>query len=133
MKKESARKPNSQPTGCAIYARTATVKKPNEHNSITWQVGKCNRFAKGTGWIVKEDCIFTDSGKSGLNLSSGLRDLLRIIAGDSQSIGVLLCTSIDRIARDTSLAIRIQRSLEEYGVDIRFVDSDDSSPSTKST
>jgi hypothetical protein len=32
---------------CAIYPRMATLKKPNEVNSIAQQVGSCKRFAKG--------------------------------------------------------------------------------------
>jgi hypothetical protein len=35
------KKPGSQPLRCAIYARTATVKKPDEDNSITEQVERC--------------------------------------------------------------------------------------------
>jgi len=37
---------------------------------------------------------------------------------------VLLCTSSDRIARDTSLVIRIHKILKKYGVEIRFAEPD---------
>jgi hypothetical protein len=40
------KKPGSQPLRCAIYARTATVKKPDEDNSITQQVERWKRLAK---------------------------------------------------------------------------------------
>ena len=49
MRKKPADKPYSQPLLCAIYARTATVKIPSENNSITHQVAKCKRFARGRG------------------------------------------------------------------------------------
>jgi hypothetical protein len=40
------KKPGSQPLRCAIYARTATVKKPDEDNSITEQVEGANASPK---------------------------------------------------------------------------------------
>ncbi len=103
------KKPGSQPLRCAIYARTATVKKPDEDNSITQQVERCKRLAKEKEWIVSDDSIFADSGQSGLKVNSGLKDLMRIAAVNPKPFDVLLCTSIDRIARDTDLVIRIHK------------------------
>jgi DNA invertase Pin-like site-specific DNA recombinase len=114
------KKPGSQPLRCAIYARTATVKKPDEDNSITQQVERCKRLAKEKGWIVSDEYIFTDSGQSGLRLNSGLKDLMRIAAVNPKPFDALLCTSIDRIARDTDLVIRTQKALKGIGVGIRF-------------
>lgn len=116
------KKPGSQPLRCAIYARTATVKKPDEVNSTTQQVGRCKRFAKREGWFVSDDYIFTDSGQSGLTENSGLKDLMRIAGASPKPFDVFLCTSIDRIARDTDLAIRINEALKEFGVEIRFAE-----------
>ena len=93
--KKAAHKPRSQPTRCAIYARTATEKQASEDNSIAQQVATCQRFAKRKGWIVREECIFTDSGKSGLRANLGLKNLLRIAAINPKSFDVLLCTGID--------------------------------------
>jgi DNA invertase Pin-like site-specific DNA recombinase len=120
MKKDAPRS-SIQQTCCAIYARGATVKKPDQHNSISRQVAKCKRFAKENGWIVWEDCIFTDSGKSGLKVNSGLKDLIRVAASNPKPFEVLLCTATDRIARDTSIVNRIYETLTKCGVDIRFV------------
>jgi DNA invertase Pin-like site-specific DNA recombinase len=120
--KETAHYPCSQPTRCAIYARTATVKKPNEGNSLTEQVSRCKRFAEGKEWVVREDCIFTDSGQSGLKVNSGLTDLIRIAATNPKPFEVLLCTATDRIARDMNLVIRIHETLKTFGVDIRFAE-----------
>ena len=119
------KKPGSQPLRCAIYARTATVKKPEEDNSITQQVGRCNRFAKEKEWIVSDDSIFADSGQSGLKVNSGLKDLMRIAAVNPKPFDVLLCTSIDRIARDTDLVIRIHEGLKAFGVEIHFTEHSD--------
>lgn len=121
MKKQ----PGSQPLRCAIYARTATVKKPDEDNSITEQVERCKGFAKEKDWIVSDDYIFTDSGQSGLRVNSGLKDLMRVAAFNPKPFDVLLCTSIDRIARDTDLANRINEALKEFGVEIRFAEPGD--------
>lgn len=112
--------PCCDPPRCAIYARTATVTKPSERNSLTRQIRRCIRFAKGNGWAVKEDCIFTDSGKSGLKVNSGLQDLLRIAAVKPKPFDVLLCSSGERIARDDDLSIRIHKALKAFGVQIRF-------------
>jgi DNA invertase Pin-like site-specific DNA recombinase len=120
------KKPGRQPLSCAIYSRTATVKEPNEVNSITHQVEKCKQFAKEKGWIVSDDYIFTDSGKSGLRVNSGLKDLMRIAAVNPRPFAVLLCISIDRIARDTDLVIRIHKALKRFGVEIRFAELGDS-------
>ena len=119
------KKPGSQPLRCAIYARTATVKKSDEINSITQQVERCKRFAREKEWIVSDEYIFTDSGKSGLRVNSGLRDLMRIVAVNPKPFDVLLCISIDRIARDTDLVIRIHKALKRFGVEIRFAEVGD--------
>lgn len=123
-------KPPSQPTRCAIYARTATVKQANEYNSIAKQLAKCRRFAKRKGWIVREECIFTDSGKSALRANLGLKNLLRIAAINPKSFDVLLCTSIDRIARDTGLAVRVHMALRKEGIEIQYAELDDSATSS---
>src|SRR5260370_11327914 len=122
MKKRTPQDQGSQPIRCAIYARTATVKKPNENNSIAQQVAKCKRFAKRKEWIVSEDCIFTDSGQSGSSMNSGLKDVMGIAAVNPKPFDVLLCNSTDRIARDASLAIRIHVTLKKYGVEVVFAE-----------
>jgi DNA invertase Pin-like site-specific DNA recombinase len=119
------KKPASQSLRCAIYARTATVKKPDEVNSITQQVKRCKCFAKEKEWIVSDDYIFTDSGKSGLRVNSGLKDLMRIAAVNPKPFDVLLCTSIDRIARDVDLAIQIHEVLKRLDVEICFAETSD--------
>jgi DNA invertase Pin-like site-specific DNA recombinase len=124
MKKKPAGRPRSQPIRCAIYARTATVKAPTEDNSISHQVATCKHFARGNGWTVGKNCIFTDSGHSGLTVNSALKDLMRSVAVNPKPFEVLLCTSNDRIARDTSLLIRIHKTLKKYGVEIRFAEPD---------
>ena len=119
------KKPGSQPLRCAIYARTATVKKPDEDNSIPQQAERCKRFAKEQGWIVSDDSIFADSGQSGLRINSVLKDLMRIAAVNPKPFDVLLCNSIDRIARDTDLVIRIHNGLKAFGVEIHFTEHGD--------
>ena len=119
------KKPGSQPLRCAIYARTATVKKPDEDNSITQQVERCKRLAKEKEWIVSDVSIFADSGQSGLKVNSGLKDLMRIAAVNPKPFDVLLCTSIDRIARDIDLVIRIHEGLKAFGVEIHFTEHSD--------
>jgi DNA invertase Pin-like site-specific DNA recombinase len=102
--------------------------KPDEANFITQQVGRCTRFAKRKGWFVSDDYIFTDSGQSGLKMNSGLKNLMRIAAVNPKPFDVFLCTSIDRIARDTDLAIRINEALKEFGVEIRVAELVDNEP-----
>jgi DNA invertase Pin-like site-specific DNA recombinase len=120
--KKDAQTPSIQETRCAIYARSATVKKPDQDNSISRQVAKCKRFAKENGWIVWEDCIFTDSGQSGLKVNSALRALMRLARTDPKRFDVLLCTGIDRIARDPDIVFQIHEVLKERRVEIRFVE-----------
>ena len=122
MKKKGIQRLASQPSPCAIYARTATVKQAHEDNSIPQQVRACKRYAKRSGWIVRKEFIFTDSGKSGLSANLGLKHLLRIAAVRPKPFDVLLCTAIDRIARDTRLVIRVHTALKEHGVEIRFAE-----------
>jgi DNA invertase Pin-like site-specific DNA recombinase len=119
------KKPGSQTFCCAIYALAATVKEPDQVNSISQQVERCKRFAKEKEWIFSDDSTFTDSGKSGLRVNSGLKDLMRIAAVNPKPFNVMLCTSIDRIARDTDLVIRIQKALKRFGVGIRLTEHDD--------
>ena len=119
------KKPGRQPLHCAIYTRTAAVKEPDEVNSIIQQVERCKRFAKEKEWIVSEDYIFTDSGKSRLTVNSGLKDLMHIAAVNPKPFDVVLCTSTDRITRDADLAIRIHEVLNNYSVEIYFADIGD--------
>ena len=119
------KKLGSQPLRCAIYARTATVIEPDEVNSITQQVERCKCFAKEQEWIVSDNSIFADSGQSGLRVNSGLKDLMRIAAVNPKPFDVLLCTSMDRIARDTDLVIRIHKALKRIGVGIRLTEHGD--------
>jgi hypothetical protein len=125
MNKKTIHKPPNQPTRCAIYARTATLKQATEHNSIAQQVATCKRFAKRKGWIVRNDSIFTDSGKSGLSVNLDLKALLRIAAISPKSFDVLVCTAIDRIARDTGLVIRVHGALKKHGVEICLAELDE--------
>jgi DNA invertase Pin-like site-specific DNA recombinase len=101
------------------------VKESDEANSITHQVERCKRFAKEKEWIVSDEYIFTDSGQSGLRVNSGLKDLMRIAAIHPKPFDILLCTSIDRIARDTDLVIRIHKGLKAFGVEIHFTEHGD--------
>lgn len=58
-------------------------------------------------------------------MNSGLKDLMRVAAINPKPFDVLLCTSTDRIARDTSLSIRIHEALKKYGVEICFAEISD--------
>ena len=122
MERKTSHKTLSQQIRCGIYARTATVKQASGDNSIAQQVRACKRFAKRNGWIVREECIFADSGKSGLGANLGLKDLLRIAAVRPKPFDVLLCAAIDRIARDTGLVIGVHSALKKHGVEIRFAE-----------
>jgi DNA invertase Pin-like site-specific DNA recombinase len=128
MKKKTTHKPPSRRSLCAIYARAATVKQASKDNSIAQQVAACKRFAKGNGWIVRKDSVFTDSGKSGLSVNPALKELLRIAAANSKSFDVLLCTTIDRIGRDTGLVMRIHEMLKQHGVEVCFAELGSFSP-----
>ena len=119
---KDAPKSSIQQTCCAIYARSATVKRPDQDNSISRQVAKCKRFARENGWIVWEDCIFTDSGQSGLKINSALRALMRVARNNPKRFDVLLCTGIDRIARQPDLVFQVHEALKERRVEIRFVE-----------
>lgn len=125
MRKKDTTGRFGQPIRCAIYARSATVKKPNEQNSISRQIAECKRFAEVKKWIIWENCIFTDSGQSGLKLNSGLRELMRAAGADPKQFDVLLCTGVDRIARDSGLVFRIDELLKKQGVEIWSVESGD--------
>ena len=48
-----------------------------------------------------------------------------IAAVNPKPFDVLLCTSIDRIARDTDLVIRIHKGLKAFGVEIHFTEHGD--------
>jgi DNA invertase Pin-like site-specific DNA recombinase len=125
MRKNTSRR-SSQPTRCAIYARSATVKKPNEQNSITRQIAECTRFAKGKNWVIWEDCIFTDSGQSGLKVNSGLKELMRAAEANTKHFDVMLCTGVHRVARDSDLVFRIHKRLKEHGVEMWFAETGES-------
>ena len=54
---------------CACYLRTASDMA--RQASLEDQERLCQKFADGHGWIVPEECIYIDAGKSGTSAVGG--------------------------------------------------------------
>jgi DNA invertase Pin-like site-specific DNA recombinase len=106
---------------CAIYTRCATVEVGAE--SIKRQQQSCRAAATQNGWIVLENHIYTDLGRSGNTLSgrAALDALLAAARTNPRPFDRLLVEEGARLARDLSIVIKLVAELNGLGVQVHIV------------
>ncbi len=110
---------NTPPQRVAIYTRSAaTTTNPDSlkdqerrcREAIAEQIPECT---------VAEDCIFQDSGASGLtSRRPGLEALLKKAAESPQPFSCLFVDSVSMIGRSWSVVLLILDTLRSHGVDV---------------
>jgi hypothetical protein len=109
---------------CGIYARSALM-VPNEGN-VRNQIAECRRIAQEKGWLVVDDCIRFDAGRSGTSVAGrpGLRELLALAESEPRPFEVLLCESVSRLSRTLSDILAIDDTLRRNRIQLSFVDDE---------
>ena len=103
---------------CSIYARFSSDRQSPE--SIADQVRKCREFARGKGWDVLDDHIYSDEAISGATMErAGLQRLLA--AALRNAFDIVLVDDTSRLSRQLSDAINLSDRLRFAGVRLVFV------------
>jgi DNA invertase Pin-like site-specific DNA recombinase len=105
---------------CAIYTRCATVEGGAE--SIKRQEQSCRAAATQNGWIVLDNHVYTDLGRSGNTLSgrSALDALLAAARTNPRPFDHLLVEEGSRLARNLSIVVKILPELSGLGVQVHL-------------
>ncbi len=104
------------PKRAIVYTRVSTDKQVESGISLDDQIERTIQAAEMRGWTVTER--MSDEGKSGRKLSSrpGLRAALDAL--DSGEADVLVCASVDRLARSVIDLGQIMRRADANGWDL---------------
>jgi DNA invertase Pin-like site-specific DNA recombinase len=95
----------------AVYARYSTDRQSPV--SIEDQIRKCREYAKGRGWEVLEDHIYTNEA---ISAASGERPAFKTLLDLAYSgvppFDVILVDDTSRLARDIADAMRLYQRLK---------------------
>jgi DNA invertase Pin-like site-specific DNA recombinase len=107
---------------CAIYARTATTTSAEIDAGIVEQIDRCREAAKKNGWVVAEDFVRTDHGRSGTSMQerNGLNELIALAATTPRPFDKLICASTNRLARNLTIAGTLIETFTRNGVSLHF-------------
>ena len=117
---------STEPIRCAIYARTASEPQTKNDAAADEQIERCREAARKNGWVVVDDCVRIDRGKSGTSMQgrSGLLELIALAATRPRPFDYLICVSTDRVARNLDTAGVIIGTLTFNDVRLYFVSGD---------
>jgi site-specific DNA recombinase len=106
-----------KPKRAAIYARTATVKKEHEHNSLAGQIDGCTEYIMKQGYLLSQDHIYEEVF-TGLQYEdrpafTRLREAMK-----RHEIDVVIVYTLDRIARNMALVEAFIAEAESFGIKI---------------
>lgn len=104
-----------------IYARVSTDE--TKQASIPDQITMARRWLEGAGYIVTDDCIFTDEMSRQVWQRPGLQRMLRKIMTDAH-VGALCVWQFSRLYYGNEQRLRIYRVLKKHKV--RLFDKDGS-------
>ena len=106
------------PQTAIIYARSAN---DDGHRSLNTQISACGAYADQNGLLVKD--ILSEAKVSGLSSTNrpGLSELFQRVGNGE--VDTVLCTSIDRLARDQKEAEEVLDRLTKLGVSLQTVTS----------
>jgi DNA invertase Pin-like site-specific DNA recombinase len=116
-KEPNTNNPASAPR-CATYTRCATVE--GGADSTQRQRQSCRAAATKNGWIVLENHIYTDLGRSGNTLPgrAALDALLAAASTNPRPFDHLLVEESSRFARNLSIVVEIVAELNGLGVQV---------------
>jgi len=109
---------------CASYLRIACDTAGQA--ALEDQEQHCRRFAEEHGWIVPDEHVYTDAGKSGTSLAGrdGLNSLIIAAKKQPNSFRMVLVEETSRLARNPKDVFDIVNALALYGVHVYFINQD---------
>jgi site-specific DNA recombinase len=117
------------PTRVAIYSRSACATTSSV--ALADQERNCREHAEKQGWVVLEDFVRSDVGKSGRTLQyrNGLNELLAAAQVKPCPFDVLVVDDYSRLSRSLKDILHLAETLKSRGVKLYIVsqhlDSDD--------
>jgi DNA invertase Pin-like site-specific DNA recombinase len=106
---------------CAIYARCASIETgANPIPSILRQQLSCRAAATKNGWIVLENYIYADLGRSGNTGRPALDALLAAARANPRPFDHLLVEEGSRLARNLSILVKILAELNGLGIKVHL-------------
>lgn len=100
-----------------LYARSATVKKPGDNNSVDMQMDKLREYARKNDYRVL--AIFVDEGESGISAHRpGLQNMIAMLMRRPCSVDVVIISDHARLSRSRILSINLRQKLREIGVSL---------------
>ncbi|NYF53918.1 recombinase family protein [Tunturiibacter gelidoferens] len=109
---------------CAAYLRVASYSA--SASSLEDQKQHCRRFAEEHGWIVPDEYVYTDAGKSGTSTAGrdGLASLIIAAKEQPSPFRMVLVEEASRFARNCSDVFDIVNALALHGVHVYFINQD---------
>ena len=134
----AARTLTAEPVPVAIAARTSTLALQDPVASVRRQIRACQAWLPA-GWFIAAVYSDVESGATDLDARSrteswrvltdaglprdgGMADLLAEAASPSPRFAVVVCEDIERSARDTFNALRLEKELSRHGIPLFATD-----------
>ena len=128
----------AEPVPVAILARTSTATMQDPVASVRRQIRSCRQWLPA-GWFVAAVYSDVESGgtdlesrsltqswrvltDAGLQRDGGMADLLAEAASPNPRFAVVVCEDIERSARDTFNALKLERELTRNGIPLFATD-----------
>jgi len=108
----------------AIYARYSS--ELQNSSSADHQKRICREYAEQQGWIVVEECIFSDEAKSGQSVAGrdGLDKMMTLAQQDKPPFDGILVADTSRFGRKLTDTLHMSEVLEYYKVFLYFVENE---------
>lgn len=101
-----------------VYARVSTDEQAEEGKSIETQIKLATKWTKDNGYVIAENGIYKDEGKSATTLNrQALKDMLARCIGD-EHIDIVLVQDTDRLARNTLDHLTIKSILKKKEIQL---------------
>jgi DNA invertase Pin-like site-specific DNA recombinase len=128
----------AEPVPVAILARTSTLALQDPVASVRRQIRACQQWLPA-GWFISAVYSDVESGSTdldqrsrtdswkvltdaGLPRDGGMADLLTEAASPAPRFAVVVCEDIERSARDTFNALKLERELTQQGIPLFATD-----------
>jgi site-specific DNA recombinase len=135
-----------EPVPVAVVARTSTLALQDPVASVRRQLRACESWLPA-GWFIAAVYSDVESGATdidarsqgdahrvltdaGLPRDGGMADLLTEAASPSPRFAVVVCEDIERSARDTFNALRLEKELSRHGIPCSRPTSPPTSPAS---
>lgn len=109
---------------CGLYARYSGEDQKESSNED--QIRECREYADRKGWVVRDDCIFADSAKTGQTVGGrdGLERLVHLTEQTEKPFDILLMFHTSRMGRNVADVHKLKAWFEFCEIGLVFVADD---------